>query len=139
LDRYELPIARTGKIVSAESLADTNALIEAGKIRIAFPLVGSRQRLSEGSMGEIQKEVLVNENVNPEEFRVGARRIMSGKGELRQIVSPIKEMAFSSFISTEEVFARREARLSFMLSRGSYATMLLREIMKPSDPVACGF
>ena len=29
--------------------------------------------------------------------------------------------------------------VSFTLSRGSYATILLREIMKPSDPIVVGF
>ena len=32
-----------------------------------------------------------------------------------------------------------QAELSFMLLRGSYATVLLREIMKPSDPLEAGF
>jgi tRNA(Glu) U13 pseudouridine synthase TruD len=29
--------------------------------------------------------------------------------------------------------------LSFMLLRGSYATVLLREIMKPENPIKAGF
>jgi len=32
-----------------------------------------------------------------------------------------------------------QVRLSFMLLRGSYATMLLREIMKSPEPIAAGF
>jgi len=29
--------------------------------------------------------------------------------------------------------------VEFSLSRGSFATILLREIMKPDDPIAAGF
>jgi len=38
-----------------------------------------------------------------------------------------------------EDFSITEPFVSFTLSRGSYATILLREIMKPSDPIAAGF
>ncbi|HII85116.1 TPA: tRNA pseudouridine(13) synthase TruD, partial [Candidatus Bathyarchaeota archaeon] len=79
------------------------------------------------------------EGVEPKEFMVSARRIMSGKGELRPIVSPVKEFVVERIVSKEDVLNRFGAGLSFMLLRGSYATMLLREIMKPKDPVASGF
>ena len=36
-------------------------------------------------------------------------------------------------------FSVTEPFVSFTLSRGSYATILLREMMKPSDPIAAGF
>jgi tRNA pseudouridine13 synthase len=139
LDRSGLPIARTGKIVNAESLAQNNALVEAGKIRIALPLIGMKQNPSEGVMGEIEREILERERVEPKEFRVGTRKIMSGKGELRAIVSPVKEFRVQSVVSKESISKRLEVGLSFMLLRGSYATMLLRELMKPKDPVASGF
>ena len=32
-----------------------------------------------------------------------------------------------------------QATLEFMLLRGSYATVLLREIMKPKNPIKAGF
>ena len=32
-----------------------------------------------------------------------------------------------------------QAKVSFMLLRGSYATVFLREIMKPSDLITAGF
>ena len=38
-----------------------------------------------------------------------------------------------------EGFSIMEPFVSFTLSRGSYATILLREIMKPSDPIVAGF
>ena len=38
-----------------------------------------------------------------------------------------------------ESFSISEPTVSFTLSRGSYATILLREIMKPQDPIKAGF
>ena len=32
-----------------------------------------------------------------------------------------------------------KTKVEFSLSRGSFATILLREIMKPTDPLAAGF
>ena len=29
--------------------------------------------------------------------------------------------------------------IEFQLSRGSYATVVIREILKPEDPLSCGF
>ena len=139
LDRSGLPIARTGKTAGSESLAKTNILVESGRMRVALPLIGMRQKPSEGVMGEIQREILAKEGVEPKEFMVSARRIMSEKGELRPIVSPVKEFVVERIVSKEDVLNRFGAGLSFMLLRGSYATMLLREIMKPKDPVASGF
>ena len=139
LDRSGLPIARTGKIVGAESLTEISHLLGAGKLRIALPLIGVKQEPSEGVMGEIQREILAREKVEPNEFKVSARRIMSGKGELRATVSPVKEFESRIIATNQDNLKELEVGLSFMLLRGSYATMLLREIMKPKDPVVSGF
>jgi len=139
LERSGLPIARTGRITSSETLAETNNLVKAGRMRIALPLIGTKQKPSEGIMGEIQREILEMEGVEPKNFRIGALRIMSGKGGLRAIVSPVKEFRIQNIESKEDNPKMHGIELNFMLLRGSYATMLLREIMKPRDPVASGF
>jgi len=64
---------------------------------------------------------------------------MSRTGELRAVVSPVKEFELQNTASKEDRSSAREVELSFMLLRGSYATMFLREIMKPEDPVSSGF
>ncbi len=139
LDRFGLPISKTGKTVGTDSLAATNELVKAGKTRVALPLIGTGQKTSDGDVGEIQREILEMEGVEPRNFRIGALRIMSGKGGLRSVVSPLKEFRVQSASSIEEDSKEREVELSFMLLRGSYATMLLREVMKPKDPISSGF
>ena len=139
VERSGLPMNKTGKLAEAGSLAEINESVKAGKMRVALPLVGFGQRLSEGEMGQIENRILEEEYVKRESFRVQEMPRISGKGELRPVVSPIRNFKLESISHDEECAKERRVRMSFMLLRGSYATMLLREIMKPRDPIAAGF
>ncbi len=139
LDRSGLPIARTGRISSVEVKAEVNDLVRTGRARVALPLVGTAQRLSGGAMGQIQREILEKEGVEPRDFKINALAVRGGKGELRAIASPMREFSFQTIKSEGDNGKALETELSFMLLRGSYATMLLREVMKPNDPVSSGF
>ena len=132
VERSGLPMPKTGKLATADSLVEVNEMINVGRLRVALPLVGFRQKLSQGAMGEIEERILESEDVATERFRVAEIPRISGQGELRTVISPIREF---------NVHATREdqVKLSFMLLRGSYATMLLREIMKPRNPILAGF
>jgi tRNA(Glu) U13 pseudouridine synthase TruD len=61
-----------------------------------------------------------------------------GKGGLRTVVTPIRDFKLQS-ISANPAGDGVQATASFMLLRGSYATVVLREIMKPSDLITAGF
>ena len=139
VERSGLPMNKTGKLAEAGSLAEINELIKTGRMRVALPLVGFGQRLSEGEMGQIENRIQQEEQVERESFRVQKMPRISGKGELRSVVSPIRDFKLEFIAHDEESVADRKVRMSFMLLRGSYATMLLREIMKPPDPIAAGF
>jgi tRNA pseudouridine13 synthase len=139
VERSGSPMNKTGKLAEAGSLAEINELIKNGRLRVALPLVGFGQRLSEGKMGQVEKRILEEECVKRESFRVQEIPRISGKGKLRPIVSPIRAFKLESISQDEECVEERRVRMSFMLLRGSYATMLLREIMKPIDLIAAGF
>ena len=139
VERSGLPMNKTGKIADAGSLAETNELLKAGKMRVALPLIGFGQRLSEGEMGQIEHRILEEECIKRESFRIQEMPRISGKGELRPVVSSIRDFKLESISHDEESVAERKVRMSLMLLRGSYATMLLREIMKPRDPISAGF
>ena len=49
------------------------------------------------------------------------------------------EGGFRNSIMKCKDFQIKEPFVEFTLSRGSYATILLREIIKPTNPVAEGF
>ena len=138
VERSGLPMGHTGKLVNAENLEQTNKLIESGKLRVALPLVGIKQKFSAGQIGEMQKKIFQNENITPESFYVGKIPRITGRGGLRTIITPLNNFKLKEVLSTSNN-AEYKLNLSFILMRGSYATIFLREIIKPSNPITAGF
>jgi tRNA pseudouridine13 synthase len=139
VERSGLPMTKNGKLVTAGNVSEINDSIKAGKIRIALPLVGFGQKLSEGEMGRIEMGVLEEESVELASFRVQQMPQISGKGGLRPVISPVRGFQHRGCFSRQKTPHFAPAQNEFMLLRGSYATMLLREIMKPHDPIEAGF
>ncbi len=139
LERSGLPMINTAKIASAGTVAESNELINSGKMRVALPLLGLKQRLSQGAMGQIERQILEEEGIETESFRVNAIPKISARGGFRAIVAPIKNFKLKDLSVCAFNQRETEADLSFILLRGSYATVLLREIMKPANPIKAGF
>jgi tRNA pseudouridine13 synthase len=139
VERSGLPMIHTGKTADVTALAETNEAVRTGRMRVALPLVGIRQRLSQGVMGQIEQQVLEEEDIKTENFKITAIPEISGRGELRAIVSPIKNFKVHNILRIADTLKAHQATLGFMLLRGSYATVLLREIMKPRNPINAGF
>ena len=138
VERSGLPLTSMAKVATIENLAEVNVQVKAGRMRIALPIVGVKQKLSQGIMGEIENAVLEADDVKTENLRINAISTIGGKGGLRTIVTPIKDFKLLN-ISPSVSGKGCQANLSFMLLRGSYATVVLREIMKPSNPITAGF
>ena len=68
------------------------------------------------------------QNVRPRDFLIKEMQEMSDSGGFRQAPLCCREFSYKGSLV-----------LSFKLPKGSYATTLLREIMKPTDPIAVGF
>lgn len=132
VERSGLPLTTMAKTVIAETLEATNASIAAGKLRVALPLVGAKQKISGGVMGEIEAQILEAEGVDIQGEWLNELSRAGGKGGLRTALTPVRDFKLQH-VSGESV------GLSFMLLRGCYATVLLREIIKPTDLVAAGF
>lgn len=139
VERSGLPMTRTGQLASTASLGEIQDSIKAGKLRIALPLVGFGQRLSEGEMGKIEADILEEHSLDLKSFRVQKLPGISGRGGLRPIISPVKDFRVAKVFPSDETGEENRAEISFMLLRGSYATILLREIIKPQDPIEAGF
>jgi tRNA pseudouridine13 synthase len=90
-------------------------------------------------MGQIERQILEEEGVKTENFRADAIPENSGRGGLRAVVAPVTSFKVHGVSASAANQRDRQADLSFMLLRGSYATVLLREILKPSDPLKAGF
>ncbi|MCL5949432.1 MAG: tRNA pseudouridine(13) synthase TruD [Candidatus Bathyarchaeota archaeon] len=138
VERSGLPLTTVAKIATVENLAEVNAQIKAGRLRVALPIFGVKQKLSQGIMGQLENEVLEQEGVEADNLRFNVLSRTGGKGGLRTAVTPIKDFKLQS-VSANQDGSELQATVSFMLLRGSYATVVLREIIKPSDPIAAGF
>ena len=79
------------KSVTAENLAQINASVKAGKLRVALPIVGIRPKLSGGVMGEVEQEVLASEGLGDKAVWLNELSRAGGKGGLRTALTPVKD------------------------------------------------
>jgi tRNA pseudouridine13 synthase len=139
IERSGLPSLNIFKTVNMENRSEINNSIRSGKLRLAIPLIGFKQHPSQGVQGEIEKHVLEEEEVSPSEFRISSMPEVNTKGRLRAAVIPINNFSTGDISSDANGTVGQEIGVTFMLYRGSYATILLREIMKPRNPIKEGF
>jgi tRNA pseudouridine13 synthase len=93
----------------------------------AVRMAGYTFQPGRGRFEAITKELLEQQGVAPRDFYIKEMQELSQQGGFRQ--SPLWCQGF----------AHRGNAVSFRLPKGSYATTLLRELMKPDDPIAAGF
>ena len=138
VERSGLPLTSVSKVATSENLSEVNAQVKSGRLRLALPIFGVKQKLSQGIMGKIENEVLEQEGIETTNLHFNVLSRVGGKGGLRTAVTPIRDFKLQN-ISANIAGNAVQATVSFMLLRGSYATVVLREIMKPSDLINAGF
>ena len=139
VERSGLPMVNAAKMATEQTVSGVNARVKAGKMRVALPLVGIKQKPSQGAMGEIERNILAEEGLRTESFRANEISRVSGRGGLRAVLTPFQSFKLQGASKSATDQRESQADLSFMLLRGSYATVFLREIMKPENPVKAGF
>jgi tRNA pseudouridine13 synthase len=139
VERSGLPMPTICKTVNLEKRVEINNSMQTGKLRLAIPLIGFKQHPSQGAQGEIEKRILEEEDVSPQDFRITTMPEVSTKGRLRSATTPINNFSASEITPDANRPFRHEVKATFMLYRGSYATILLREIMKPRSALKAGF
>lgn len=105
---------------------------------LALPVVGYRQSLSLGKQGEIETKILEEENVMPNQFHIFAMPKISAPGRLRRALISIKDFTTAKPSDSANP-GKQQVELDFTLDKGSYATVVLREFMKPENLIASGF
>jgi tRNA pseudouridine13 synthase len=106
---------------------------------LAIPLIGYKQSVSMGEQGEIEKEILRNEEVTPQDFKIDAMPQISSPGGLRTALTPLIGLVIEDPRKDDANPNSKMVSLGFTLRKGSYATIILREFMKPSSPIRAGF
>jgi tRNA pseudouridine13 synthase len=95
----------------------------------AVRMAGYTFQPGKGRFENISKAILEEEGVAAKEFHIKEMQELSQQGGFRQ--APLWCMDFS--------YTQGPLAASFKLPKGSYATTLLREIIKPEDPIKSGF
>jgi tRNA pseudouridine13 synthase len=121
-----------------ENLHTHNERIRKGRALLAIPLIGYKSPPSQGIQAEVEKHILAEEGVTRRSFYVGALEEVSTRGGLRTALTPVRSLSTKLSLKGVEP-GKAKIALHFRLPRGSYATTLLREIVKPHDPIAAGF
>jgi len=93
-------------------------------------LVGYAYRDYGSRFDSLIKQVLENEGIRPGQFFVKEMQEVSSEGGFRRPHLATR--------GTSWTYIEGTAKLSFTLAKGQYATVLLREIIKPRDPAASG-
>jgi tRNA pseudouridine13 synthase len=94
----------------------------------AIRLIGYTFQPGKGRFDTITEKIMNIENVTPREFYIKEMQELSAQGGFRQAPLWCKDFEFKGSLM-----------VSFKLPKGSYATTLLRELMKPEDPIRAGF
>ena len=93
---------------------------------LSLPFVGYSYYKKTRFHYQISK-ILNQEEITPKDFFIKEMQEVSSEGGFRQAA-----------IHCTDYFSDKN-KVEFSLSRGSFATILLREIMKPADPITAGF
>ncbi len=127
-DRVWIPDKERVKTVVPKNMKDVNQGLAAGRISVQMPVPGYETELSDGVIGQIEREVLVSEGVDLDAFKIDNCPRLASKGVMRNIALPA-DIGFT--IAPDELTNDQvKVELRFFIPKGGYATAVLREIMK---------
>ena len=109
-------------VATSKNLDLVEAQVRSGRAFVSITLFGSDSVIQEGVMGEIENSVIEKEGVEASDFMVSGLNRCSSKGSRREILCPVSDLNYR----VGEDFYDAE----FTLSKGNYATTLMREFMK---------
>lgn len=121
-DRRGLPDRERSIEVTPDNLARVATRCREGKAWVSGILFGSETPFAGGPMGEIERAVVAGEGLEPKDFIVPEIPRISSRGTRREILAPLRSL--DAHVDGDVL------KVSVELTRGAYATCLLREYMK---------
>lgn len=115
--------SQEGIPVSTDNTSECSELVRRGGALLAGPLVGYETPMMEGAPGEILEELLRSEGVGRSMFRLPQTPEIASRGAWRAALLPLPPLGL--------VPEATSVRFRFALPKGAYATVLLREFLKP--------
>jgi len=122
-----------------KNIEDLRKAVKQEVMYVAIPLIGFKQSSSEGLQGKIEQSILEDEKITQNNFHVSSMPEISAPGKLRAALTPIIDFNSEKPIKDEFNLRNKKLRISFTLHRGSYATVVLRELMKSYNLIKAGF
>lgn len=101
-------------------------LCKSGRALVTGAIFGSQSRLAEGPMGEIERQVVHDAGYTANDFRILHLPEVASRGTRRELLAPLGPVRLTEGNDTDGGYLE----LAFFLLKGSYATCLLREVMK---------
>jgi len=138
LDEHGLPTEDYDQ-ATATNLQTIEDAVKEEKMCVAAPLIGPEQPSSRGVQGEIEETILEAENVAPENFQLSFMPEATAEGRLRAVLNPVRNLLQEEIAADSENNEKQMIKLGFTLNRGSYATVVLREFMKPQNLIEAGY
>jgi len=115
--------ATFGRLIKYDPASDT-------KMVPAIRMAGYTFQPGKGRFESITKAILQEEGMTAKDFHIKEMQELSQQGGFRQAPLWCMDLSYKQQSPLE---------VSFKLPKGSYATTLLREIIKPEDPIKSGF
>jgi len=115
--------ATFGRLIKYDPASDT-------KMVPAIRMAGYTFQPGKGRFENITKAILQEEGMTAKDFHIKEMQELSQQGGFRQAPLWCMDLLYKQQSPLE---------VSFKLPKGSYATTLLREIIKPEDPIKSGF
>lgn len=112
--------------VREDNLERVQRLCRRGRALVTGSIFGSEAPLAEGPMGEIERGVIEQSGWTREHFLVPHLPEVGSYGTRRELLAPLGPVSLRMDDDEHGEFLE----LSFFLLKGSYATCLLREVMK---------
>lgn len=112
--------------VTARNLARVERLCRDGRALVTGAIFGSDVALAQGRMGEIERAVVEEAGYKAEDFLVPHLPEVASFGTRRELLAPLGPVT----LRADKDAHGEHLELAFFLLKGSYATCLLREVMK---------
>lgn len=122
LSKTNVPDHDNSILVSVDNLEKATRNAKEGKAFVSGLLYGTESVFADGRMGEIERKIVEAEKISKLDFQIVGLREASSKGSRREILSSYKDLAIN--------VGEGEATFQFTLTKGCYATTLMREFMK---------
>ncbi|MFX1319550.1 MAG: tRNA pseudouridine(13) synthase TruD [Promethearchaeota archaeon] len=122
----------TVRMVTEDTQPQTQQEVENGTRILVVPLIGFdfEHVPLEGSIGEIINSILKTENITPSHFRIVEMPGFSSRGTFRPLLITPDNLQLVVIGSNDDT----SVRVQFDLPKGGYASVILREFMKPDSP-----